>query len=198
MTALRFRTATRLFAAAIAVAGIASGVASAPPAEAAGIRNCVDITGPQSGRVGCYELVWADGVQYRMTFSNTSFQGATPNELNPFYVLAPQTNAPQGYPPNTFPHDHVVRAIPADNHGTYSVRLQGYFVVCSGQGIVSGACVPTWTSLGGPDPLPLATTVNGQPLTSASAIEAAAEAGLVVPLNLGPGAVIVGTISGNS
>jgi hypothetical protein len=196
MTALRFRTATRLFAAAIAVAGIASGVASAPPAEAAGIRNCVDITGPQSGRVGCYELVWADGVQYRMTFSNTSFQGATPNELNPFYVLAPQTNAPQGYPPNTFPHDHVVRAIPADNHGTYSVRLQGYFVVCSGQGIVSGACVPTWTSLGGPDPLPLATTVNGQPLTSASAIEAAAEAGLVVPLNLGPGAVIVGTISG--
>ena len=196
MTALRFRTATRLFAAAIAVAGIAFGVASAPPAEAAGIRNCVDITGPQSGRVGCYELVWADGVQYRMTFSNTSFQGATPNELNPFYVLAPQTNAPQGYPPNTFPHDHVVRAIPADNHGTYSVRLQGYFVVCSGQGIVSGACVPTWTSLGGPDPLPLATTVNGQPLTSASAIEAAAEAGLVVPLNLGPGAVIVGTISG--
>ena len=196
MTALRFRTATRLFAAAIAVAGIAFGVASAPPAEAAGIRNCVDITGPQSGRVGCYELVWADGVQYRMTFSNTSFQGATPNELNPFYVLAPQTNAPQGYPPNTFPHDHVVRAIPSDNHGTYSARLQGYFVVCSGQGIVSGACVPTWTSLGGPDPLPLATTVNGQPLTSASAIEAAAEAGLVVPLNLGPGAVIVGAISG--
>lgn len=196
MTALRVRTATRLFAAAFAVAGIAFGVASAPPAEAAGIRNCVDITGPQSGRVGCYELVWADGVQYRMTFSNTSFDGATPNELDPFYVLAPQTNAPQGYPPNTFPHDHVVRAIPADNHGTYSVRLQGYFVVCSGQGIVSGACVTTWTSLGGPDPLPFATTVNGQPLTSASAIEAAAESGLVVPINLGPGAVIVGTISG--
>lgn len=196
MTALRVRTATRLVAAAFAVAGIAFGVASAPPAEAAGIRNCVDITGPQSGRVGCYELVWADGIEYRMTFSNTSFDGATPNELDPFYVLASQSNAPQGYPPNTFPHDHVVRAIPADNHGTYSVRLQGYFVVCSGQGIVSGACVPTWTSLGGPDPLPLVATVNGQPLTSASAIEAAAEAGLVVPLNLGPGAVIVGTISG--
>jgi hypothetical protein len=196
MTTIRFRTATRLFAAAIAVAGVAFGVASAPPAEAAGIRNCVDIAGPQSGRVGCYELVWADGVQYRMTFSNTSFQGATPSELDPFYVLAPQTDAPQGYPPNTFSHDHVVRAIPAGNQGSYSVRLQGFFVVCSGQGIVSGACVPTWTSLGGPDPLPFATTVNGQPLTSAGEIEAAAGAGLVVPVNLGPGAVIVGTISG--
>jgi hypothetical protein len=39
----------------------------------------------------------------------------------------------------------------------------------------------------------LATTVNGQPLTSASAIESAAAAGLVVPINLGPGAVLVGT-----
>jgi hypothetical protein len=131
-----------------------------------------------------------------MTFSNTGFDGATPNELDPFYVLAPQTDAPQGYPPNTFPHDHVVRAIPAGNHGTYSVQLQGFFVVCSGQGIVSGECVPTWTSLGGPDPLPFATTVDGQPLTSTESIEAAAEAGDLALINLGPGAVIVGTISG--
>jgi hypothetical protein len=196
MTAIRFQNLTRIFIAVVALAGIGTAVVDAPSAEAAGIRNCVDITGPQSGRVGCYELVWADGIKYRMTFSNQGFDGATPKALDPFYVLAPQTSAPQGYPPNTFPHDHVVRAIPAGNHGNYSVQLQGLFVLCSGQGIVSGACDPTWTSIGGPDPLPFATTVNGQPLTSADAIESAAAAGLVVPINLGPSAVIVGTISG--
>ena len=181
----------------IALVGMALGVASAPPAEAAGLRNCVEITDArQSGRVGCYELVWSDGEEYRMTFANTRFGGATPKELDPFYVVAPQTSAPQGYPPNTFPHDHVVRAVPAQNHGSYKVQLQGYFVLCSGQGIGSGACLPTWTSVGGPDPLPFATTVNGQPLTSAGAIESAADAGLVALINLGPGAVIVGTISG--
>jgi hypothetical protein len=172
-------------------------VASAPPVDAAGLRNCVDITGPQSGRVGCYELVWSDGAEYRMTFSNTSFDGATPRELDPFYVLAPQTSAPQGYPPNTFPHDHVVRDVPAQNHGSYSVQLQGFFVLCTRQGIVSGACVPSWTSGAGPDPLPFATTVTGQPLTSARAIESAAHAGYVALINLGAGAVIVGTISGS-
>jgi hypothetical protein len=197
MITMRFQTPTRLFIATLALAAAAFGVASAPPVDAAGLRNCVDITGPQSGRVGCYEDVWADGVQYRMTFSNTRFSGAAPAELDPFYVLAPQTGAPQGYPPNTFPHDHVVRDIPAQNHGNYSVRLQGFFVVCSGDGIVSGACVPSWSAVFGPDPLPFATTVNGQPLTSAAAIESAAAAGLVVSINLGPGAVIVGSISGN-
>ena len=197
MITTRIQTTTRLFVATLAVAAIAIGIAGAPAVDAAGVRNCVDITSAtQVGRVGCYELVWSGGVQYRMTFSNQGFDGATPKELDPFYVLAPQTGAPQGYPPNTFPHDHVVREIPAGNRGTYSVQLQGYFVICSGQGIVTGACVPTWTSVGGPDPLPMATTINGQALTSSGAIESAATAGLVVPINLGPGAVIVGTIAG--
>jgi hypothetical protein len=195
VTTSRLRSAISLFVASVALIGIGFGVATAP-AEAVGLRNCVEILGRQSGRVGCYELVWADGVQYRMTFSNQSFDGATPQDLDPFYVLAPQTDAAQGYPPNTFPHDHVVRAIPAGNHGSYSTKLQGFFVVCSELGIVSGACVPSWTFAGGPDPLPFAMTVNGQPLTSTETIESAAAAGLVVPINLGPGAVIVGTISG--
>jgi len=180
---------------ALGVALGAAGQAALAADQGAGIRNCVDIAGPQSGRVGCYELVWADGVQYRMTFSNTGFDGATPRELDPFYVLGPQTDAAQGYPPNTFPHDHVVRAIPAGNHGTYSVRLQGFFVLCSGEGLGSGACVPAWTNLGGPNPVPLATTVNGHALTSTEAIESAATAGDLFLQNLGPGAVIVGSAS---
>jgi hypothetical protein len=194
VTRTRFTKAARsMLIAAVAIAGI--GAAVQPAFAGGGLRNCVEITGPQSGQVGCYELVWADGVQYKMTFSNQGFDGATPRELDPFYVLAPQTGAPQGYPPNTFPHDHVIRSIPAQNHGTYSVRLQGFFVLCSGQGIVSGACVPAWTSVGGPDLVPLATTVSGHALTSTTAIESAASAGDLFLQNLGPNAVIVGSAS---
>ena len=191
---MTFSTLRNLIAGTVAAAAIvatAIGV-SAQPAEAGGLRNCVEILGPQSGRVGCYELVWADGVQYRMTFSNQSFDGAAPQDLDPFYVLAPQSDDPQGYPPNTFAHDHVVRAIPAGNRGTYSTKLQGYFVYCSEQGMVSGACVPSSSPVG-----PLVQSVNGHALTSAEAIEAAAAAGLVIPVNLGPTAVIVGTVSGH-
>jgi hypothetical protein len=194
MITTRIQTTTRLFIAIISLAAVALALVAAPAAGAAGLRNCVDITGPQSGRAGCYEDVWADGVEYRMTFSNTRFSGETPKELDPFYVLAPQSDKPQGAPPNTFAHDHVVRAVPSQNNGSYSVQMQGFFVLCSGQGIASGACVPAWTSLGG-DPMPFAKTVNGQPLTSTEAIESAADAGNVALINLGPGAVIVGAVT---
>jgi hypothetical protein len=194
MITKRIQTATRLSIATISLAAVALAFVAAPAAGAAGLRNCVDVTGPQSGRVGCYEDVWADGTQVRMTFSNQSFKGATPKELDPFYVLAPQTDKPQGAPPNTFPHDHVVRDVPHQNGGEYSVQMQGFFVLCSGQGIVSGACVPAWTSPGG-DPMPFAKTVNGQPLTSTEAIESAAGTGDLALINLGPGAVIVGAVT---
>jgi hypothetical protein len=197
MSTARIQTTARLLVATLALAGTALGVAAAPSADAAGLRNCVEVTGPQSGRVGCYELVWANGTQYRMTFSNQGFDGATPRELDAFYVLAPQSASPQGYPPNTFPHDHVVRDVPSKNHGAYSVHYQGFFVLCSAQGITSGACVPSWTSVGGPDPVPFATTVNGQHLTSAGAIESAAAAGQLELMNLGPGADLIGSISGS-
>jgi hypothetical protein len=131
-----------------------------------------------------------------MTFSNQSFKGAALKALDPFYVLAPQTDIPQGNVP-AFLHDHVVRTVPSQNHGSYSVQLQGYFVLCTGQGIVTGACVPLWTSPGG-DPLPFAGHVNGQALTSTEAIESAASAGNLALINLGPSAVLVGTVSGSN
>ncbi|HEX2756386.1 MAG TPA: hypothetical protein VHM48_13030 [Candidatus Limnocylindrales bacterium] len=198
MITTRIQTMTRLFMATVSLAAVAVALVAAPAAGAAGLRNCVDVTGPQSGRAGCYEDVWANGAQYRMTFSNTRFTGATPKALDPFYVIAPQTDRPQGAPPNTFAHDHVVRNVPHQNHGEYSVKMQGFFVLCSGQGIVSGACVPSWTSIGGPDPLPFAKTVDGQPLTSTDAIEAAAATGNLALINLGPGAVIIGAVTGSN
>jgi len=55
--------------------------------------------------------------------------------------------------------------------------------------------VPSWTSIGGPDPLPFAKTVNGHSLTSTGTIESAAVAGDLTLIDLGPGAVIVGAIN---
>lgn len=190
------RTSLRTFitgtvAAAALVAVTLAGTAQ--PANGGGIRNCVDITGPQAGRVGCYEKVWSGGVEYRMTFSNQTFSGNAPQALDPFYVLAPQRAEAQGYSP-VFLHDHVSRMAPKGNGGTYSTKLQGYFVLCSGQGLISGACVPLWTAPGG-SPMPFAKTVDGHELTSAQAIESAAAAGDLVLVNLGPTAVIVGSLS---
>jgi hypothetical protein len=197
MIQTRIRSTAVALVATMALGVVALGLATAPSATGAGLRNCVDVAGPQSGRVGCYEFVWADGTQVRMTFSNQSFKGATPKELDPFYVLAPQSDAPQGAPPNTFPHDHVVRSVPSHNHGDYSVRLQGFFVLCSGQGIVSGSCLPAWTTVG-TDQLPFAQTVNGHHLTSTEVIESAANAGDLALINLGPGAVIVGAVTASN
>lgn len=188
----RFGTAMRGVVAAAAIAVLAFGT-GAQPAHAGGIRNCIDLTGKAVNRVGCYELVWADDVEYRMTFSNVSFSGNAPHDLQPFYVLAPQGDVAQG-PVAPFHHDHVVSGIPTGNAGTYTTRLQGVLVFCTEQGLVSGACTAQWLDAGG-GAAPFAKSVNGQPLTSTDTIESAAADGDVFLANLGPTAVIVGSIS---
>ena len=185
------RTARSLLAAA-AVAALVLG-APAQPAAAGGIRNCVEITGKQLGQVGCYEQVWSGGVEYRMTFSNQAFSGATPHTLARFYVMAPQGADAQG-PAPAFPHDHTIQDVPAGG-SSFSAKLAGFFVLCTEQGLISGDCVPMWMAPPGVPVLPFADVVAGGPLTSTAAIEAAAEAGNVALVDLGSGAVIVGTIN---
>jgi hypothetical protein len=195
MTRTSIRTLITGSVAAAALAAVAIG--GAAQAADGGLRNCVDITGKQLGQAGCYENVWVGGAEHRMTFSNVKFSGNTPKDLDPFYVLAPQTATPQGAPPNTFAHDHVTRDLPAHNGGTYSTKLQGFFVLCSGQGIVSGACAFDWTAADGVNTMPFAKSVNGRPLTSSAAIESAAAAGDLFLINLGPTAVVVGSFNQN-
>src|SRR5918911_1046473 len=125
----RSRKATRVLIATLAVAVLPLVLPAAPPVHAAGLRNCADLTGSAAGRVGCYEMVWADGVQVRMTFSNLDFPSTTGAPMGNFYVLAPQTDTLQGWVP--FPHDHVVGNVPSQGHADHSVRLHGYFVLCS-------------------------------------------------------------------
>jgi len=191
MLLTRFQRTTRVRIAAIAIAAAALVLPAAPAVHAAGLRDCADVTGRAADLIGCYETVWANRVQLRMTFFSraTAFPGATPSDqLARFYLLAPQTDTAQETWP--FPHDHVVPNVPRENSGNYSVLLHGFFVFCSAQGIASDLCAPgvTSTPFGGP----FARTVHGQPLTSDEAIESAAASGLITLVD--SGGTVVGTI----
>lgn len=194
----RFQIITRMLLATIAVAGLSLiTVGATAPAQAAGLRNCTEISGGFA-RSGCWEDVWAGGAEYRMTFATgccSQFKGAVPDDLDAFYVIAPQDATPQSLNAS-FRHDHVVRDIPTRNGGEYSVRLHGFFVVCSAAGITSGACVFEMNSPAPGLTLPFAKTVDGQALTSVEPLEAAVEAGSITLVDTG--AVIVGTINPNT
>jgi hypothetical protein len=191
----RFQSTARLLLATVAVAGLALvAVATATSAQASGLRNCTEIGGGFA-RSGCWEDVWSDGAEYRMTFATgccSQFKGKVPEGLDAFYVMAPQDDTPQSLAAS-FRHDHVVRDIPAGNQGAYSVRLYGYFVICSPAGMASGACVFEMNSPAPGFTLPFAKTVNGQALTSVEPLEAAVDAGLITLVDTG--AAIVGTIN---
>ena len=187
---------TRVRIAAITAATLASVLAVAVPAQAAASRghaprlpNCND-----NGAVApCFEIVWANGAQVRVKFINFSPRPSNAPVHN-FYVIAPQTGTSQGWVP--FVHDHVIGGLPSrDNgggRGSDRVRYHAFFVLCSAQGISSGGCVPTMTSIPGLGTIPLAKTVNGQPLTSVDPIEAPANSALVTLFDTG--GVFIATI----
>jgi hypothetical protein len=172
---------------AVAVVSIAiSMFVSAVPAAQAVPVNCVH----QTHQGACYELVWVNGVEVRMTFPQAGNPLPTiPNaEVQNFYVIAAQTDTPQA---DVGPiHDHTIQAAPGDPGWT--PFMHGYFVICSAEGLTSGDCVAESTDFGF-GPLPLAQSVNGEPLTSAETIEAGIDAGLLVAVDTG--AVFIGTVS---
>ena len=182
----RFQQIARVLLATVAAASVVALPAAAPTAAAGGLRHCTILSPRDIDQVGCWELVWVDGVEVRMTFANTQFHGNVPSDnLGVFYVIGPQSDMPQSWDAG-FSHDHTTSTMPRQNKGTYSVHMTGILVFCSEQGITSGQCVPNLSGL--------ATTVSGHALTSVEGIEAAEDAGLVVFFDTG--AVIVGTISG--
>ena len=66
-----FQSVAGILLATMALAGLAfvavGAAGSAGSAQAAGLRNCTDITS-RFLRSGCWEDVWAGGAEYRMTF----------------------------------------------------------------------------------------------------------------------------------
>ena len=172
---------------AVAVVSIAISLfVSAVPAAQAAPVNCVH----QTHKGACYEFVWVNGVEVRMTFPQAGNPLPTiPNaKVQNFYVIAAQTDTPQGDVPSPI-HDHTIQAAPGDPGWT--PFMHGYFVVCSDEGLRSGDCVAVDTDFGS-GPLPLAQSVNGEPLTSAETIEAGIDAGLLDLVDTG--AVFVGTV----
>ena len=158
---------------------------AASPVQAAGPKNCADngIIAP------CFEKVWSEGVQVKMTFIDFNPTPSNDPTRN-FYVIAPQTRAPQGTVP--FLHDHVIGEVSPRNHGDDPVRYHAYFVLCSAQGISSGGCVPAMTSIPGLGTVPFAKTVNGHRLTSADPIESPENSGLLTIMDTG--GVFIATI----
>jgi hypothetical protein len=175
--------------AALAVTTLTLVSAASSPAQAAGVRNCVDLTRRSPA---CHELVWVNGIQVRMTFPQSGNpRPRTPNaDVHNFYVIAPQTDEAQGTAP--FLHDHVVGVSPRQNRGV-SVFWHGYFVLCSAEGISTGECVPTVSSIPGLGTVPLAESVDGQMLTSVDVIESFVDSGILTLIDTG--AVFIGTIN---
>jgi hypothetical protein len=181
------RLIRRSIAVAVASLAISLFVSAVPAAQAAPV-TCFN----QTHQGACWELVWVHGVQVRMTFpqAGTPISHIPNAKVQNFYVMAPQTDTPQGgdIPPI---HDHTIQAAPGDPGWT--PFMHGYFVICSAQGLTSGDCVATFTEIPGDGTLPLAKSVNGEPLTSAETIEAGLDAGLLVAVDTG--AVFLGTVS---
>jgi hypothetical protein len=179
--------ATFVVAAALSVAGV---MLVAPAAQADGLVGCTHTT----RLVACYENVWVDGVEVRMTFPQAGVPVHTvPGaKVQDFYVLAPQTSTAQGETPGFF-HDHVIESAP-DEPG-YTPFMHGYLVLCSAQGISTGACTFNMETPPGGAPIPLVQAVTGYDLTTAAAVQAAADAGLVVLVDTG--AVFIGTVTGH-
>jgi hypothetical protein len=180
------RLIRRCIAAAVVSMAISMFVSAVPAAQAAPV-NCVH----QTHQGACYELVWVNGVEVRMTFPQAGNPLPTiPNaKVQNFYVIAAQTDTPQGDVPSPI-HDHTIQAAPGDPDGT--PFMHGYFVICSAEGPTNDDCVAVDTDFGA-GPLPLAQSVNGEPLTSAETIEAGIDAGLLVAVDTG--AVFIGTVS---
>jgi hypothetical protein len=167
LSSIRVRIAT------ITVAVLTLVLAGAAPVQAASLKNC----NTSGATTPCFERVWADRDQVKMTFVDLNPQPSNAPTAN-FYVTAPQTRAPQGLVP--FLHDHVIGDVPPQNH-----RYHGFFVLCSDQGISSGGCVPTMTLIPGLGTMPFAKTVNGHKLTSVDPIESPKNSALLTLFDTG-------------
>ncbi len=165
----------------------------APPAAQARVIDCV--VQPQPPKGACYEPVWVNGQQIIMTFPQAAAKvhKVESGKQQPFYVLAPQTGTAQGQTPGFF-HDHVIATAPGE--GGFTPFMHAYFVICSPEGISTGACTFNVETPPGGAPLPLTKSVTGYDLTFAADIQAAANAGLVVLVDTG--AVFIGTAGPSS
>src|SRR2546427_10062821 len=94
---------TRIRIAIMTIAALTLVFTAVPHAQAAGVPNCND----NGGISPCFEMVWVNGVQIKMTFVHAPFLPPPKATIHPFYGVAPQTDVPQGGPV-PFVHHHPV------------------------------------------------------------------------------------------
>ena len=187
MITKRLPSAIRLLVAAGALGATAVGVATALPVDAAGLRNCVDVR--------------LEGRSRRLLRAGLGRQRpASDDVLEPGVEVRRSSSTPSTCSrPRQTSAGRSAEHVPARprrperarrNRGNYSVKLQGFLVPVQRPGHHQRRMRPVVHVVGGPDPLPFATTVNGHALTSSDAIESAAGSGLVALVNLGPNAVM--------
>src|SRR6266704_4775485 len=83
---------TRIRIAIMTIAALTLVFTAVPHAQAAGVPNCND----NGGISPCFEMVWVNGVQIKMTFVHAPFFATPQATIDPFYVVAPQTDVPRG------------------------------------------------------------------------------------------------------
>jgi hypothetical protein len=178
------RTTLAVLTVGMAVAALTADTSAASPVQQpTHLANC----GNNGIATPCFEKIWSNGDQVKMTYLDLNPAPSADPTRN-FYVVAPQNqNNPQGWVP--FLHDHVI----GDFTAQAVVRYHAYFVLCSADGISSGGCVPSMTSIPGLGTIPFARTVNGQRLTSTSTIESPANAGLLTILDTGGSIIAIVT-----
>jgi hypothetical protein len=71
--------------------------------------------------------------------------------------------------------------------------MHGHYVICSPEGISTGACEYSLRTIPGGGSIPLTVSVNGETLTSAPTTEAGIDAGLLIAIDTG--AVFVGAVT---
>ena len=194
----RIRSIAICVIATMALATVAFGLVDGSGRTAAGLRNCVDITGPQSGRVGCYEDRLGGRHPGPDDVLEHPVHGRDPEGARSVLRAGTTDRQAAGRAAQHVPaRPRRPRGPAARTTASTATKLQGFFVLCSGQGIVSGACIPSWTSVGSPTRCRSRRPSMDSRSRRPSAIESAATAGNLALINLGPGAVIVGAITGN-
>src|SRR5438309_10193287 len=106
---------TRIRIAIMTIAALTLVFTAVPHAQAAGVPNCND----NGGISPCFEMVWVNGVQIKMTFVHAPLLATPKATIDPFYVIAPHTDVPPGGHVPVF-QDHGVAEAPQSSRRPFT------------------------------------------------------------------------------
>ena len=183
----RIRSTASSAVATMALATIAFGLAAAAAGNGAGLRNCVEITGKKSGGVGCYELVWVDGdagpddvLEHRASRARRRRHSTRSTSWRP-------DRQPAGLPAEHLPARprRPRRSRPEPRRAT-APSCRASSSCAAVRASPAAHAFRRGPPSAGPSSCRLRRPSTARSLTSTGVIEAAADAGLLALINLGP------------